>query len=76
MRNTLCLYRVSFGALVFFPIGYVLSALPRIGNPDDPPQVIEWWLRYHPNTCAAWIVFGAILGTLWHLIEQSAKNSN
>jgi hypothetical protein len=73
--NRLGLYRAIFGALLFFPVGYALSTLPGIGIADDPPQRIEWWIRYHPNACAAWIVIGAILGWVWHLIERS-KNSN
>ena len=74
--KALCLYRIIFGGLIFFPIGYLISNLPYIGNADDFPQVIEWWARYHHNACAFWILFGAILGALWHLIEQSTKSSN
>ena len=75
--TALCLYRMIFGGLVFFPLGYALSGvLPYIGDPDNPPTVLMYRLKHHLITCAFWVAFGAVLGALWHLIERSAKNLN
>jgi hypothetical protein len=71
--SALYLYRVAFGAIAAIPIGYFVFAPTDMGPYGAEP--IQWWIKFRPGSFAFWLLFGAALGTLWHLIEK-ARISN
>lgn len=70
----LCLYRAAFGVIASVPLGYFVFSLPSIGTPEGGEPIL-WWIKFRPGSFAFWLLFGAALGLLWHLIAR-AENSN
>jgi hypothetical protein len=73
LRNKLLLVcRALFGAGASVPIGFLLYAIAY----GSEATSFRYWL-YHPiSNPIEWAIYGAAMGSLWHLISELNKNSN
>jgi len=68
----LALCRMLFGALVAIPVGYLLVVVEYL-NGDTNYSIYYWFYRV-PQQPFGWMVFGAVLGGLWHVISRLNSN--
>jgi hypothetical protein len=55
------------------PVGYLLMALNNL-NGDSGSYSMFFWFYRMPVQPIGWMIFGGVLGALWHAISQLNSN--